>query len=190
MSGRIAGPSIACISIGINSRSTKVRTVFLRSLSSSGSSKSMVVLSCGALSDRIWSKLSARRQADAASVSVRRAGIFPQTSCASDRRLRLRLRRRLRVLEHHSCRHLLRRAPRGRLAVDAVEDFLDGAEVALERLGSELARDESQDIVSVAVHACAGELAIERVPHRPRGVSALGRSVIDAHGTSFGWYVD
>src|SRR5262249_35461570 len=42
-SGRSEGPSIACISIGINSRSTKVLTVCLRSLSSSGSSKSMAV---------------------------------------------------------------------------------------------------------------------------------------------------
>src|SRR3954464_4158348 len=40
-SGRIPGPSIAFISTGINSRSTKVLTVFLSSFSSSGSSKSM-----------------------------------------------------------------------------------------------------------------------------------------------------
>jgi hypothetical protein len=77
-----------------------------------------------------------------------------------------------------------------RLAVHAVKDFLDGAEIAVERLGGELARDESQDIVSVAVHACAREFGMERIPYRPHGVSALRRSVIDAHGTSFGWYVD
>src|SRR5262245_6256313 len=44
MSARSAGPSIACISIGMSSRSTKVLTVCLSSLSSSGSSKSMAVI--------------------------------------------------------------------------------------------------------------------------------------------------
>src|SRR5215510_3802870 len=43
-SARSAGPSIAFISIGMSSRSTKVLTVCLRSLSSSGSSKSMAVI--------------------------------------------------------------------------------------------------------------------------------------------------
>src|SRR5215472_3846344 len=43
-SARSAGPSIACISIGMSSRSTKVLTVCLSSLSSSGSSKSMAVI--------------------------------------------------------------------------------------------------------------------------------------------------
>src|SRR5262249_56017376 len=44
MSARSAVPSIACISIGMSSRSTKVLTVCLSSLSSSGSSKSMAVI--------------------------------------------------------------------------------------------------------------------------------------------------
>src|SRR6266446_4744323 len=44
MSARSAGPSIAFISIGMSSRSTKVLTVRLSSLSSSGSSKSMAVI--------------------------------------------------------------------------------------------------------------------------------------------------
>src|SRR5262245_27380053 len=43
-SARSAGPSIAFISIGMSSRSTKVLTVCLRSLSSSGSSKFMAVI--------------------------------------------------------------------------------------------------------------------------------------------------
>ena len=43
-SGRMIAPSIDVISIGINSRSTKVRTVSLRSRSSSGNSKSITQL--------------------------------------------------------------------------------------------------------------------------------------------------
>src|SRR5262249_35490823 len=143
-SGRIEGPSIACISIGISSRSTKVRTVFLRSLSSSGSSKSMAVfLSClaGPNIEQVVSPETSgccgRFSAPGGNVSSSFLRVGSSTSAETAE------------LEHHPCRHLLGRAPRGRLAVDAVEDFLDGAEVALERLGGEPARDESQDVVFV-----------------------------------------
>src|SRR5262245_25734051 len=65
--------------------------------------------------------------------------------------------------------------------VHAIEDLPDGVEVALERLGREPARDQLQDIV-LRVVARAGELGVERLAHRTRGVAARRRGGIATNG--------